>query len=154
MRTLQDWLHEYSRTHRNPRNRALHKVCVPAIFVTVVGLLTSIPLLPADVFPVPVTAAWLLIAGAGIFYLRLSAALAVAMVVLASLLSVASHWALGLWGASFTWACAGVFVVAWIGQFVGHKFEGAKPAFFDDLLFLFVGPVWVFKEFINRQEVA
>ena len=39
-------------------------------------------------------------------------------------------------------ACAVVFVLAWIGQFVGHKIEGKKPSFFEDLQFLLIGPGW------------
>jgi uncharacterized membrane protein YGL010W len=38
---------------------------------------------------------------------------------------------------------ASIFVVAWIGQFVGHKIEGKKPSFFEDLQFLLIGPAWV-----------
>ena len=40
-----------------------------------------------------------------------------------------------------------VFVVTWIGQFVGHKIEGKKPSFFEDLQFLLIGPAWVVKNF-------
>ncbi len=36
-----------------------------------------------------------------------------------------------------------VFVVAWIGQFIGHKIEGKKPSFLQDLQFLLIGPVWL-----------
>jgi len=36
-----------------------------------------------------------------------------------------------------------VFVVAWIGQFIGHKIEGKKPSFLDDLRFLLIGPLFV-----------
>ena len=38
-----------------------------------------------------------------------------------------------------------IFVVAWIGQFIGHKIEGKKPSFFNDLQFLLVGPIWVIR---------
>ena len=34
-------------------------------------------------------------------------------------------------------------MIAWIGQFIGHKIEGAKPSFFEDLQFLLIGPAWV-----------
>ncbi len=36
-----------------------------------------------------------------------------------------------------------VFVVAWIGQFYGHKVEGKKPSFFKDVQFLLIGPMWL-----------
>ena len=37
----------------------------------------------------------------------------------------------------------GIFIVSWIGQFIGHKIEGQKPSFFDDLKFLLIGPAWL-----------
>ena len=36
-----------------------------------------------------------------------------------------------------------IFIIAWIGQFIGHKIEGKKPAFFKDLQFLLIGPLWL-----------
>ena len=36
-----------------------------------------------------------------------------------------------------------LFLIAWIGQFIGHKIEGAKPSFFDDIKFLLIGPAWL-----------
>jgi uncharacterized membrane protein YGL010W len=41
------------------------------------------------------------------------------------------------------WICLGVFVLAWIFQFVGHKIEGKKPSFLDDVKFLLIGPIWL-----------
>jgi uncharacterized membrane protein YGL010W len=39
--------------------------------------------------------------------------------------------------------CLVLFVLAWIGQFVGHKIEGKKPSFFQDVVFLLIGPAWL-----------
>jgi uncharacterized membrane protein YGL010W len=36
-----------------------------------------------------------------------------------------------------------IFILAWVGQFIGHKIEGMKPSFFQDLQFLLVGPMWL-----------
>ena len=36
-----------------------------------------------------------------------------------------------------------VFILAWIGQFIGHKIEGKKPSFFEDIQFLLIGPAWL-----------
>jgi uncharacterized membrane protein YGL010W len=41
------------------------------------------------------------------------------------------------------WASIGIFVMAWIGQFIGHKIEGAKPSFIEDLQYLMIGPAWL-----------
>ena len=51
-----------------------------------------------------------------------------------------------LWQASL-----GIFVVAWIGQFYGHKLEGAKPSFFDDLKFLLIGPAWILDDIFFKK---
>lgn len=47
-----------------------------------------------------------------------------------------------------------IFVISWIFQFVGHKIEGKKPSFIEDLLFLLVGPVWVFYPIIKKLKKA
>ena len=41
-----------------------------------------------------------------------------------------------------------VFLIAWFGQFSGHWIEGKKPAFQEELVFIFIGPVWVFKRLL------
>jgi uncharacterized membrane protein YGL010W len=47
----------------------------------------------------------------------------------------------------------GIFVVAWIGQFIGHKIEGKKPSFLEDLLFLMIGPIWVFLPLFKKLKL-
>ena len=44
----------------------------------------------------------------------------------------------------------GIFVLAWIGQFAGHKIEGEKPSFFEDLQFLLIGPAWLLSFIYNK----
>ena len=52
---------------------------------------------------------------------------------------------LPLWGLALS-----LFVLAWIGQFVGHQIEGKKPSFLDDLTFLLIGPAWLL-HFVYRK---
>ena len=47
-----------------------------------------------------------------------------------------------------------LFVVAWIGQFIGHKLEGAKPSFFKDLQFLLIGPAWLLSFIYKKMGIA
>jgi uncharacterized membrane protein YGL010W len=47
-----------------------------------------------------------------------------------------------------------IFVLAWIGQFIGHKIEGKKPSFFDDLRFLLIGPLFVLGFLYRRLHLA
>ncbi|MGF1509572.1 MAG: DUF962 domain-containing protein [Myxococcota bacterium] len=137
MRTAQEWLDAYGESHQNPTNKALHWICIPAIMVSLVGLLGSIP----SPFP---GLDWgvILIAGAVVYYAMLSIPLAIGMVVVGGLILSARGWLAGLdhplWLTSSV-----VFVLAWIGQFIGHKIEGKKPSFFEDLQFLLIGPMWL-----------
>jgi uncharacterized membrane protein YGL010W len=84
-----------------------------------------------------------------VYYFILSASLAVGMVaVLAGMLALA-HWLSGL--STPLWAISvGIFVTAWVGQFIGHHIEGKKPSFFKDLLFLMIGPMWLLA-FVYRR---
>ena len=43
-----------------------------------------------------------------------------------------------------------IFVIAWIGQFIGHKIEGKKPSFFEDIQFLLIGPAWLLSFIYNK----
>lgn len=137
MRSLDEWLSLYAESHQNPTNKHIHWVCVPAIFFSVLALLWSIPFSALDGWLNPAT---IVVALGLLFYARLSwrMALGVALV-------CAGCLALSAWLASVLvlWQFAlGVFVVAWIGQFYGHKIEGAKPSFIEDIQFLLIGPAW------------
>src|SRR5450830_683990 len=56
-----------------------------------------------------------------------------------------------LWAAT---AALAVLVAAWIGQFIGHKIEGKKPSFFEDLRFLLIGPLFVLSVFYRRWRIS
>lgn len=143
MKTLEQWFDEYGQSHRNPRNRALHKVCVPAIQWSLLGLLWAVKLGPINL-------AWLVFAGALVFYARLSAR-AFAFMAVESLVMLALAAAVERAGWPLVPLCVAVFVIAWIGQFIGHHIEGKKPSFFQDLQFLLIGPLWVAKDLIPLE---
>ena len=150
-RSIQDWLDAYAVSHQNPTNKKIHWVCVPGIFWSIMGLLWVIPQ-PAFMVALPwlnwATLSLLVIVG---FYARLSLPLTVAMTLFTviCLLSAAfiEGWmgTVGLLGLSL-----GVFVVLWIGQFIGHQIEGKKPSFFEDIQFLMIGPAWVMAFIFDR----
>ena len=84
------------------------------------------------------------------YYVRLSPQLAVGMLLVWLLMAgmlrfVGSYAPLPLWA-----VCLIIFVLAWIGQFWGHKVEGKKPSFLKDLQFLLIGPLWLL-HFIYRR---
>ncbi|UGB45935.1 DUF962 domain-containing protein [Frateuria edaphi] len=149
MRSMQSWLDGYSADHRNPVNQVIHWICVPPIVWTVVALLWTVPVPSAFLKP----GAWAVFAMVLAFAWywkhshRLGGALLVAFVVLALITS----WLFDLLGpVRLRWVAIAVFVVAWIGQFVGHKFEGHRPSFLTDLSYLLVGPAWLMEKFLRR----
>ena len=136
MRRVDALFERYGASHRHPRNEAIHWVCVPLITWSLIALLWWLS--PA--------AAWLLIGMATLFYLTLSFTLAIGMLALAALM-VAPLTQLG--DATLP-VGLGIFVAAWIGQFVGHRIEGKKPSFLEDLRFLLVGPAWLLGKVYRR----
>jgi uncharacterized membrane protein YGL010W len=143
MRTVRDWLREYGTSHQNSVNKLLHWICVPLIVLTLFGLLWSLPV--PDLFSSIST--WLnwatVLAGAALlYYLALSPALAAGVLVAFAGLLLVTQWLATLpwplWLTSLT-----IFVVAWIGQFIGHAIEGRRPSFFKDVQFLLIGPLWL-----------
>jgi len=137
MRTYQAWMSEYGRDHTHPTNQTIHLICVPAIMFSMLGLLWSIPAGPINV-------ALIVIVGALGFYLSLKRSVFVIMTLVSGIMALLCH-ALFLRGILLPLS-ASIFVLAWIGQFIGHKIEGRKPAFLTDLVFLLIGPIWVLKE--------
>lgn len=133
-------LESYGESHQNPVNQKIHKICVPLIMWSLLGLLSEIPS--------PLNIAYILIAAGFIYYARFKNA-SVYVVVIAQILPMMiaihlldSHFDYRHWLA--------IFIVAWIGQFVGHKIEGKKPSFFEDIFFLLIGPLWVLKSWLKN----
>jgi len=122
-------LAHYGESHRNPRNEAIHCVAIPLIMLSLLGLLAAIHPWVAYAF----------VAASMVYYVRLSLVFLLAMAVLSALGLVLVH-AMGPYVLPISVV---VFVLAWIAQFVGHRIEGKKPSFFEDLQYLWVGPLFV-----------
>ena len=135
MKTINQWFDEYSESHQNKTNKAIHWVCVPTILFSIIGILAH--------FSALLTALLLLLSF--VFYARLDLVLTVAM----AALLVVMAWLIYTLpvGVGFY---IGLFVLAWIGQFYGHKVEGKKPSFFKDLQFLLIGPVWCMDAYLGK----
>ena len=144
MRTMQDWLEEYGDSHRNPTNKTIHWICVPAILFSVLGLLWLVPVPQFAASAGPwLNWATLLMALAFVYYLVLSPALAAGMVMIALAMFGLIRVLEASLGTPVWMLFVGIFVLAWIGQFIGHMIEGKKPSFFKDLQFLLIGPAWL-----------
>ena len=150
-RPIDRWFAGYSADHRNPGNRLIHVVCVPAIVWSIVALLWCIPA-PGTWFRDGFWAGLAMFA-ATLFYYRQSRALGLGMLAMFALMALASNAILEVFGRPvLLWSAVGVFVVAWIGQFVGHsaRFEGRRPSFLTDLRYLLIGPAWVLATLFRR----
>lgn len=158
MRKIDQLLEEYGESHQNHTNKLIHWVCVPAIFFSVVGLIFSIPsnLLTEQLSFLSYFANWATIALLFIliYYVSLSVPLSLGMLFFSALcLALANFLNIAFPGK--LWAISiGIFVIAWIIQFVGHKIEGKKPSFFKDLQFLLIGPAWLMHFIYKKIGVA
>lgn len=153
MRSLPQFLSDYGQSHRNTFNQWVHIVCVPAIVFSTLGLLWLIPiggwLGLTGTAGEWVNGATLLAAVSGVVYLRLAVGVfvlmagwfAVSAVIIQSVL--AAGW-------SLFWLSLMVWVAAWALQVYGHKVEGKKPSFVEDLVFLLIGPIFVSIEFAAK----
>lgn len=148
-RLIDQYFDQYAESHQNKTNKALHWICIPLIMFSLLGLIWSIPFPHLEFlgrFNGFVNWASFLIAFSIYYYYRLSPVLSYVMLLV---LFVFSGLIVGLekWqtlGGPAVWlVCVAIFVLAWIGQFIGHGIEGKKPSFFDDLKFLLIGPVWL-----------
>lgn len=143
MKTLVDHLAQYAAYHRDRRNIVSHFVGIPMIVLSIATLLSR----PGfDLAGLTLAPATLLALVSVIFYLRLDLRFGVLMAALLGLsLWVGAVLAAGATASWLGWGI-GLFVVGWIIQFVGHWYEGRKPAFVDDLTGLIVGPLFVAAE--------
>ena len=146
MKTINEWLTAYGRDHKNPTNIKIHKVCVPLILLSILGILWSIPT-PSFfslTHPFPLNFSTFFAIGALLFYLKLDRAFFLIMTLVAVFCFILIHF----WSQNpyFLETNVAIFVLAWIGQFIGHKIEGQKPSFLEDIQFLLIGPLWVIKD--------
>lgn len=140
---------QYSESHQNPRNKFIHWICVPLIIFSLLGLVWSIPFPHLDFlgrYNGFLNWASFLIAFSGYYYYRLSPVLSYMMILLVFAMALVvvqlEKWALA--GGPAIWmVCGIIFIVSWIGQFIGHKIEGKKPSFLQDVKFLLIGPIWL-----------
>jgi uncharacterized membrane protein YGL010W len=140
-RTIDTLLAKYSESHLNHTNELIHFVCVPVIMFTLLGLLWSLHPLVALAFAV----------ASMVYYFRLSKPFAVGMLLMATLMLAILA---ALPQQTILPMSVAIFVLAWIGQFIGHKIEGKKPSFFDDLRFLLIGPLFVLSFLYRRLHLA
>ncbi|SFD16210.1 Mpo1 family 2-hydroxy fatty acid dioxygenase [Massilia yuzhufengensis] len=140
-RNIDILLARYGDSHQDHTNEIIHFVCIPLIVLSLLGILWA-------VHPVVAIAVTL---GSLYYYAKLSRQFAIGMGVMsAAMLGILALLPEG----TVLPVSIAVFVVAWIGQFIGHKIEGKKPSFFDDLRFLLIGPLFVLSFLYRRLNLA
>jgi len=128
-RRVDQLLAHYEESHRHPKNERIHFAAIPLIMLSLLGLL----------YTLHPWAAYALVLASMVYYARLSTVFLVAMAAL-SVVALGLVYAMGEYRLT---VCVALFVGGWIAQFVGHHIEGRKPSFFEDLQYLFVGPMFV-----------
>ena len=146
-RTATEWFDLYGESHQNPINKAIHWFCIPMIMCSTLGLFQAIP----HPFGPSTPFHWglVVVAAALVFYANLSWTIFAGML-LVSAACLALNSAIVTAELPLAAVSAGAFFIAWVVQFVGHKIEGKKPSFFQDLQFLLVGPAWLL-QFMYRK---
>jgi len=139
---LNTLLDHYAESHRNPRNELIHCICVPAIVFAVLGMILS----------ANIGLALIAVGLSLLYYIRLGwrAAFEMAVILIAMLFA----WLMLMPAHHMLASAILIFALAWVGQFVGHAIEGAKPSFLEDLQYLLVGPLFVLAVIKRKWPVA
>ena len=159
MRKIDSLLSEYGESHQTKFNKIVHYFCVPAIFFSLIGLFSAIPIGSSlqEVVPtglVPFMHLGTLIIVLGLFYyLRLSVTLFIGMLVFSALVLLGINVIANANIAPVWVIMVAIFVIAWIVQFVGHNHEGKKPSFLKDVQFLMIGPAWTMSHLFEALKI-
>ncbi|WP_295652015.1 Mpo1-like protein [uncultured Mucilaginibacter sp.] len=150
---------KYAESHQNPKNELIHWICVPLIVFSLLGLVWAIPFPHIGFlgkYNEDFNWASFLIGFSIYYYYKLSPILSYFMLIVVFVFTY-GVMELDTWaktGGPQLWlSCLTVFVLAWVGQFIGHKIEGKKPSFLDDIKFLLIGPIWLLHFVLLRWKV-
>ena len=139
-RRIDELLNHYALSHLHPTNERIHFAAIPLIMLSLIGLMFCLHPLVAYGF----------ILASMVYYLRLSLAFTAAMSVWSAIMLAVVH----AMGELRLYICLAVFVGAWVMQFIGHKIEGKKPSFFEDVQYLWIGPLFVLQPLMRKFRIA
>ncbi len=128
-RRVDTLLTHYGQSHQNSKNEVIHFIAIPLIMLSLCGLIYAITPIALYVF----------LAASFVYYARLSAVFLISMLIFSAVML----WMIQAMGNQVLSLSITIFVGAWILQFIGHKIEGKKPSFFEDIQYLWVGPLFV-----------
>jgi uncharacterized membrane protein YGL010W len=139
-RRIDQLLAHYGESHQHPVNERIHFIAIPLIMLSLIGL----------IFCIHPWLAYGFMAASMVYYARLSSVFLAAMGVWSVLLLALVH----AMGDARLPLCVAIFVGAWVLQFIGHKLEGKKPSFFEDVQYLWVGPLFVLRPLLQKFAVV
>lgn len=139
-RRIDQLLAHYGESHQHPMNERIHFIAIPLIMLSLIGL----------IFCIHPWLAYGFMAASMVYYARLSSVFLAAMGVWSVLLLALVH----AMGDARLPLCVAIFVGAWVLQFIGHKLEGKKPSFFEDVQYLWVGPLFVLRPLLQKFAIA
>lgn len=142
--SMKSLMTEYHKSHINRTNQIIHYICVPIIFWSITAALWVVKL--PYVLNVAVVVSALLM----LYYIVKSIKVFATMLIFTTACLALNYW-LELMGLPLLTLALVLFVLAWIGQFIGHHIEGKRPSFFKDLQFLLIGPAWVVFKFFKLK---
>lgn len=140
MQTVDALFADYASYHQTKGNKVFHRLGIPMIMLSLIGMLTQVKLFNAGT--IQLDAAMVLIALSSAYYFVIEWRLGIAMIAV-SIVFYFVGAALGLW-INLT-----LFILGWIFQFIGHKvYEHKNPAFFRNFVHLLIGPLWILNDVI------
>ena len=154
MKNIHDWNEEYGLYHKNRINKIIHWICIPLIIFSLFGLLSLMSYeftIDQGHYKINVLGIFIILVLG--YYLRLSKPLTLGMLIISLLFAGIIDFISLNKKSALLYLYLGIFILAWIGQFIGHKFEGKKPAFFKDLQFLLIGPLWLLSYIYNKLNI-
>lgn len=153
MKDFNYWMLKYQESHQNKTNIIIHIICVPLIFISLFYLLYAIPFPEFTIGNFKIQKSAYLNWGILIYYFllifwfRQKIKIGLVFFIIGLLLTYSSVFIYEFLFCGFVkvplFIFLSIFIISWIGQFYGHKIEGKKPSFIDDLKFLLIGPIWV-----------
>lgn len=140
MQTVENLFADYASYHQTKGNKVFHRLGIPMIMFSLIGMLTQVTLF--DVGTIRLDVAMVLIALSSAYYFVIEWRLGMAMIAVSIVFYFVS-------AAIPFWINVALFVLGWIFQFIGHKvYEHKNPAFFRNFVHLLIGPLWILNDVI------
>ncbi|MGO4572200.1 Mpo1 family 2-hydroxy fatty acid dioxygenase [Microvirga sp. 2TAF3] len=139
-------LASYSGYHQDQRNRATHFIGIPAI---VFSLILILALWQVRLGELTLSGAWIVGFFAALGWIALDFSIGLAMTAVLIVMATAADWFVAHHGSRATWVLFSIlFIGGWAFQFLGHAFEGKRPALMDNLFQAFIGPMFIMAELL------